>query len=219
MGDTAGAAGTEDKQGAGANGATGTDGGAGTGATGSGNNGGQSGTDTTDRGFPADTPLAQMNSEQQAAYWKHYSRQHESALKGLGLTPGKEAEELTALRKAQEDLTKAERAKLSDVERLTKELEEAATKASALELKQLQRDAADAASLPAEYREFITATDAATAKKQAEKLAAGLKANTAGSGGGNDQGYRRQGKASGSDAGKSEAERRFGKKTSATKTT
>lgn len=30
-----------------------------------------------DRGFPADTPLAEMTTEQQVAYWKHQSRKHE----------------------------------------------------------------------------------------------------------------------------------------------
>lgn len=31
----------------------------------------------TDPGFPADTPVAEMTSEQQLAYWKHQSRKHE----------------------------------------------------------------------------------------------------------------------------------------------
>ena len=30
-----------------------------------------------DPGFPADTPVAEMTSEQQLAYWKHQSRKHE----------------------------------------------------------------------------------------------------------------------------------------------
>src|SRR5215218_296038 len=28
-------------------------------------------------GFPADTPVTEMTTEQQAAYWKHQSRKHE----------------------------------------------------------------------------------------------------------------------------------------------
>lgn len=34
-----------------------------------------------DNGFPAGTPLEQMNPDQQIAYWKHYSRQHEATAK------------------------------------------------------------------------------------------------------------------------------------------
>lgn len=34
-----------------------------------------------DNGFPAGTPLEQMSPEQQIAYWKHYSRQHEATAK------------------------------------------------------------------------------------------------------------------------------------------
>lgn len=34
-------------------------------------------TDGTDRGFPAETKIADMTPEQQAAYWKYQSRKHE----------------------------------------------------------------------------------------------------------------------------------------------
>lgn len=34
-----------------------------------------------DPGFPAGVPLEQMTTEQQVAYWKHYSRQHEATAK------------------------------------------------------------------------------------------------------------------------------------------
>lgn len=34
-----------------------------------------------DRGFPANTPIAEMTAEQQAAYWKHQSRKHEANAK------------------------------------------------------------------------------------------------------------------------------------------
>ena len=36
-----------------------------------------------DLGFPKDTPIAEMTAEQQAAYWKHQSRKHESTWKDL----------------------------------------------------------------------------------------------------------------------------------------
>lgn len=38
--------------------------------------------------FPANTPVAEMTVDQQAAYWKHQSRQHEGRVKAFGdLTP------------------------------------------------------------------------------------------------------------------------------------
>lgn len=37
-----------------------------------------------DKGFPDNTPLEQMTDKQQAAYWKHYSRQHEAVAKSRG---------------------------------------------------------------------------------------------------------------------------------------
>lgn len=41
-----------------------------------------------DKGFPADTPVAEMKPEQQAAYWKAAARKHESRVKAFdGLTP------------------------------------------------------------------------------------------------------------------------------------
>lgn len=53
----------------------------------------------TDPGFPANTPVVQMTEGQQAAYWKHYARQHEDRNKAFGdLTP----EQLTELRAAKE---------------------------------------------------------------------------------------------------------------------
>lgn len=36
-----------------------------------------------DRGYPADTPVADMTDAQQAAYWKYHSRKHENQLKEL----------------------------------------------------------------------------------------------------------------------------------------
>lgn len=38
-------------------------------------------TPPVDNGFPAGTPLEQMTPDQQIAYWKHYSRQHEATVK------------------------------------------------------------------------------------------------------------------------------------------
>jgi len=46
----------------------------------------------TDAGFPADTPLEQMTEGQRTAYWKHYARKHEDAVKAYKLTPQQVAE-------------------------------------------------------------------------------------------------------------------------------
>lgn len=40
-------------------------------------NGGQQQDGQTDKGFPDNTPVAEMTVDQQAAYWKHQSRKHE----------------------------------------------------------------------------------------------------------------------------------------------
>lgn len=42
---------------------------------------GQANTQETDKGFPADTPLVEMNVEQREAYWKHQARKHENTVK------------------------------------------------------------------------------------------------------------------------------------------
>jgi hypothetical protein len=42
------------------------------------------GQQAVEQGFPADTRLADMTVEQQAAYWKHQARKHETMIKSLG---------------------------------------------------------------------------------------------------------------------------------------
>lgn len=72
----------------------------------------QNGPDTGTEGFPANTPVAEMEPAQQAAYWKHQSRKHEgraSAFNG-GLT----AAEAQAL---QDRIAAFEQEKLTDQER------------------------------------------------------------------------------------------------------
>jgi hypothetical protein len=188
---------------------TGTGTGTGAGNDGAGNQGTGSGAGTTDdRGYPAGTPVADMAPAQQAAYWKFHSRRHEDQLKGLGLTPGKESDELKELRAAREELEKKRNAELSDVERLTKERDDLAAKATALEHSKIRTDAAVEAKLPSDLWEFITATDAATAKQQADKLAEKLKPSSNGTQ--FDQGHRPPPPAKGRDAGAAEAQRRFG---------
>lgn len=195
------------------NGQNGGQGGAGNGQTGSGSG---SGTDD-DRGYPTNTPVAEMGPAQQAAYWKFHARKHEDARKALGLTAGNEATELQQLRSDQAELQKRKNAELSDVERLTKERDEFAVKAQGLEIEKIRMNAAATAGLPADMAEFITAVDADGAKQQAETLKARINPGT--SAGGSDQGNRRpNGASTGSAAGAAEAKRRFGAKGQTTQT-
>jgi hypothetical protein len=60
--------------------------------------------DKSDKGFPADTPIAEMTVEQQLAYFKHHDRKKADTLRAFkGLTPEQaeqQAAELEALRKS-----------------------------------------------------------------------------------------------------------------------
>lgn len=77
-------------------GADGGDGSGGGGAGGSSDSGDKgSGADSgdkgsagsTDKGYPENTPVAEMTLEQQVAYYKTTSRKHEDRVKAIGLTP------------------------------------------------------------------------------------------------------------------------------------
>lgn len=73
------------------------------------------------QGFPAGTPLAEMTSEQQAAYWKSKARKHEQTWQSVidkNLTP----EQVLAM---QERLAEADRAALTDQERAIADAREA----------------------------------------------------------------------------------------------
>jgi hypothetical protein len=63
-----------------------------------------------DKGFPADTPVAEMTDAQAAAYWKHQARKHENTAKSRSDYDDlkKKAAEADKLRKAAE--TEAEKA-------------------------------------------------------------------------------------------------------------
>ena len=92
----------------------GTDNGDDSGSGGDGGDGDQ-GKDTGDKGgdgdgdaFPANTPVKDMTAEQQAAYWKHHARKHETAAKS-----------------AAEKIAEFERASLSDSEKAIAEAKDA----------------------------------------------------------------------------------------------
>ena len=74
-------------------------------------------------GFPADTPVKDMTIEQQAAYWKHYARQHEERARPFkDLTP----EALQALREKADQHDALERELMSDKDKAILEAKEAA---------------------------------------------------------------------------------------------
>ncbi|MFE7399623.1 hypothetical protein [Streptomyces sp. NPDC057557] len=81
-----------------------------------------------EHGYPDATPVAEMATEHQVAYWKHHARKHETAAKAAP-----DAAELERLRAAEAELTTRKAAELTDAERL-----------------QAEKDAADAARLTAE---------------------------------------------------------------------
>lgn len=67
----------------------------------SGGSGNASGSDK-DHGFPKDTPLVEMSTEQQLAYWKYHARQHEGVAKSRADYDQQKAD-ADAWRKYQED--------------------------------------------------------------------------------------------------------------------
>ena len=77
-----------------------------------------------DKGFPADTPLADMKPEEQAAYWRFQARKHENAYKGL---------DLDALKAKAAAHDAAEAAKLTPSEQAIREAKEAGKAEAAVE--------------------------------------------------------------------------------------
>jgi hypothetical protein len=111
----------------------------------------------TDKGFPADTPVAEMTAEQQVAYWKSASRKHEGRAKAFdGLTP----DELADLRDKASKHDALEHELMSDRDRAVADAKKAAE--SELSSKFLPKLVA------AEFRA------AAAGKVAADKLAAAL---------------------------------------------
>jgi hypothetical protein len=67
---------------------------------------------TDSAGYPANTPVAEMSTAQQAAYWKAQSRKHEQRVKSLG-TP----DEIKKLRDDAAELDKLRQASMGEQER------------------------------------------------------------------------------------------------------
>lgn len=74
-----------------------------------------------DLGFPKETPVTEMSEKEQAAYWRHHAKQHESRAKGLSkLTGGRTAEQIRA---DNEELERLRTGQLSAQEKAVKEAE------------------------------------------------------------------------------------------------
>ncbi|TDL05446.1 hypothetical protein [Mycobacterium paragordonae] len=89
-----------------------------------------------DRGFPESTPIAEMTSEQQAAYWKFHDRRKSDTLKSYGgITPEQARQNAERLQELErEQMTASERAVTEAREQAAREAAEAATKQWAPEL-------------------------------------------------------------------------------------
>lgn len=84
-----------------------------------------------DKGFPENTPVAEMTTEQAANYWKHQARKHEDRVKAFGgLTP----EQLADLRAKAQRAESLERDLMSDSERAVAEAAEQARLVAEAEL-------------------------------------------------------------------------------------
>lgn len=95
--------------------------------------------------FPANTPVADMTPEQQAAYWRDKAQKHEKQWKATGLDP----KELEALRSKAERFDKAELEKLDEVEREKVRADAAEKRAAELEARTLRAEIAAAKGVPA----------------------------------------------------------------------
>jgi hypothetical protein len=101
---------------------------------------------TGDRGYPENTPVADMTVEQQAAYWKAHARKHEDRLKAIEVTP----EELSRLREADAEMQRLADASRTDMERVEARATAAEQRIAVMEPELLRLQAAIKAALPAE---------------------------------------------------------------------
>lgn len=189
-----------------------------------------------DTGFPPNTPLAQMNDGQRAAYWQHYARQHEDRAKELlaWQSANKQKVEgydqlLTASQTEQERAIEAAKAAALDEgrrsgrEEIVPQLVAAEFLAAAAG--RLTRDQVTELLAPLDKKWFLTdagAVDAAKVAGYVAQVAGVVAPGPAGGAGGAGaglpkgfpdlgQGQRGGTKTTGKEAGLAEAEKRFGK--------
>ncbi|WP_405620216.1 hypothetical protein [Streptomyces sp. NBC_00076] len=102
---------------------------------GAGGGGGGGGAPTVnEHGYPEATPVADMSSEHQVAYWRYHSKKWETTAKA-----GPDSSELERLRAAETELNTRKAAELSETERLQAERDAATAEAATAKA---ERDAA-----------------------------------------------------------------------------
>ena len=170
-------------------------------------------------GFPENTALAEMTVEQREAYWKHNARKHEEAekaYKALGKTPDEIKALLDASKPDSEKALEAAREE-GRAEARAEVNKTIADTLVASRLKSLDKKAEDFPALEALDLTKFTNDDGSLNTDKVTAVIDSIAPSTAG-GGGNDRGpdkglgKRGNAKQSAKAAGKSEAERRFGKK-------
>lgn len=187
---------------------------------GSGGDAGTSGETSGAEGFPANTSVKDMEPGEQAAYWKHQSRKNEDRWKAYGdITP----EQVTKLK---QDTDAARTQSLSEQDRAVEEAKEAgraeirsqlgAERVRNALVKSLEGRMPDpGAMLGLDLSEFVDGDKAKTdeiKKWVDENSTADSDQQKQNRFPGLGQGNREQSKVTDRDAGQSEAERRFGKK-------
>lgn len=170
-------------------------------------------------GFPENTALAEMTAEQREAYWKHQARKHEDAekaYKALGKTPDEIKSLLDASKPDSEKALEAARAE-GRAEALATVNQTIADSLVTSRLKSLDKKAEDFPALEALDLTKFTNDDGSLNTDKVTAVIDSIAPSAAG-GGGNDRGpdkglgNRGNAKQSAKDAGRAEAERRFGTK-------
>lgn len=171
---------------------------------------------TPDKGFPADTPVAEMSVEQQAAYWKHQARKHQQRAESRSDYDDLKAKAAEADRIRQERETEHEKAVREAAEKASAEARSAMAPslvaaefraALAGRLTPEQRDALIEDINPSRYLKGDGTVDLDKVRKRADVLAPpsrGPKPDRS-------QGGAGTGTTSARDAGRAEAARRFPK--------
>lgn len=170
-----------------------------------------------DKGFPANTPVAEMKPEEQAAYYKHQSRKQEERLRAYGdLTPEQAKQfKQDAETARQNSMTEVERAKEEGRAEMRAQLG-AERARGAFEKALVGRTVDPGAMLGLNLSQFVDGD-----KAKADEIKQWVEDNSTAVQTSNDQrqrfpdlgqGNRGNSKVTDRDAGLSEAERRFGKK-------
>lgn len=121
-----------------------------------------------ERGYPEGTPVAEMTTEQQLAYWRYHSRQHEDRWKALDVT----AEELARLRQSDAEMQRLAEASRTDMERVEARAVTAEQRLAAVEPELLKLRAAIEKGLPGDVGTKLLAAARRIVGATADELAA-----------------------------------------------